>query len=191
MSIENLHKVVEEIKKFLDETYSKYVHDVDRVSKLWDDYRKEVGKLKSSWDKDSIMVYSRLANLRDKINIIKDMIDVVKAKRDLEMIDENSYVNIMMTLNDLLERITSLYNDMKRRFEDIDLKVKEHWIRALEVEPASAEKIDNVLKEIERDRSADEIDEETYSRLMRDLEIVKRVSEIVSLLRGRSQHAPS
>lgn len=184
MSIESISKIINEIADFINRKYDEYRELIQKVNKLWEEYKRTVIEIKKNWDKDSIIIRSRIEQLKDEIQVIKELLDLIKTKRELELIDENYTSSTTTVFNELLSKINSMYDELKIKFDEIDSQIKEHWIRSVDILTLTQEKIDEMIKELENIKSRGELSEEVYSRIVKELEILRRVTQALTLLRS-------
>ncbi|NPA69487.1 MAG: hypothetical protein GXO26_01645 [Crenarchaeota archaeon] len=192
MSVTELEKklntYISAIQDFVNRKYEEYRKMLEKVSELWMEYKRAVEELKRRWDIDNALIYSKIEELKNEMDLAKQMIEMLRVKRELEIIDEETYSSGLATLNEIISRISSLYEELKQKYDEIENKIKEHWIRSIDTMAISAEKIDMLLQEIENARSRGEIDETTYERLIRDLEVLRRVVQALEIIKSTPRY---
>ncbi len=185
MAISKLESYIESILEYVNKKYEEYKRLLDRVNALWDEYRRAVMELKKKWDIDNALIYAKIEELKNELELTKHLIEELRIKRELDIIDEETFNAGLSSLNEILSRISTLYDELKSRYEEIENSIKEHWIRSIDTVGLSLEKVEALLKELEDAKSRGEIDEATYERLVKDLEIVKRVIQALEIIRSR------
>ncbi|NPB00354.1 MAG: hypothetical protein GXO10_03170 [Crenarchaeota archaeon] len=183
-----LNTYISAIQEFVNKKYEEYRRMLEKVSELWMEYKRAVEELKRRWDVDNALIYSKIEELKNEMDLAKQMIEMLRVKRELEIIDEETYSSGLATLNEIISRIGSLYEELRQKYDEIENKIKEHWIRSIDTMAISAEKIDMLLQEIENARSRGEIDETTYERLLRDLEVLRRVVQALEIIKSTPRY---
>ncbi len=183
-----LNTYISAIQDFVNRKYEEYRQILEKVSELWMEYKRAVEELKKRWDVDNALIYSKIEELKSEMDLAKQMIEMLRVKRELEIIDEETYSSGLATLNEIISRISSLYEELRRRYDEIENKIKEHWIRSIDTMAISTEKIDMLLQEIENAKSRGEIDDTTYERLLRDLEVLRRVVQALEIIKSAPRY---
>ncbi|GEM_PF-517839 len=181
--IENILKLFTDIVNHVNRKYSEYRSELDKIMKMWNEYKSAVNNVKKNWDVDSIAIYSRINQLKTEIDVIKEQLELLKVKRELELIDEETYTKSVNELNEVLSRITSMYDDLIDKYETLEIEIKEHWIRSMDVITITIDQVDTMIKDLEDAKQRQEIPEELYERLRNDLEMLRRVIQAISLVR--------
>ncbi len=180
-----LESYIESILEYVNKKYEEYKRLLDRVNSLWEEYRNAVLELKRKWDVDNALIYAKIEELKNELELTKHLIEELRIKRELDMIDEETFNVGLSSLNEILSRVSTLYDELKSRYEELENSIKEHWIRSLDTVGLSLEKVEALLRELQEAKARGEIDENTYERLVRDLEIVKRVIQALEIIRSR------
>ncbi len=183
-----LNTYISAIQEFVNRKYEEYRQLLEKVSQLWQEYKRAVEDLKKKWDVDNALIYSKIEELKSELELAKQMIEVLRVKRELEIIDEDTYNSGLATLNEVISRISTLYEELKRKYDEIENQVKEFWIRSIDTMTISTEKIDILLQEIENAKNRGEIDSTTYERLLRDLEVLRRVVQALEIIKSTPRY---
>ncbi len=183
-----LSTYIEAIQEFVNRKYEEYKQLLEKVSQLWQEYKRAVEELKRRWDIDNALIYSKIEELKNELDLAKQMIEMLRVKRELEIIDEETYSSGLATLNEVISRISTLYEELKRKYDEIENMIKEHWIRSIDTMTISTEKIDILLQEIESAKNRGEIDDTTYERLIRDLEVLRRVVQALEIIKSAPRY---
>jgi len=182
--IGKLEEFVNAILNYVNRKYEEYKKILERVNDLWNEYKRAVEDLKKRWDIDSTLINSRIEELKHELELAKKLLEELRIKRELDLIDEETYSAGLSTLNEIISRISNVYDDLKRKYEELENQVKEHWIRSIDVMLIPPEKVDEVITQIEEAAKRGELSEIVYERLMKDLQVLKRVVQALELLRA-------
>ncbi len=185
--ISKLESFINAILEYINKKYEEYRKLLERVNNLWSEYKRAVEELKKRWDIDSALISSRIEELRYELDLAKKLLEELKIKRELDLIDEETYSAGLSTLNEILSKISTVYEDLHKKYEELENQIKEHWIRSIDVMSISPEKIDEIIAQVEEAAKRGEISDLMYERLMRDLQILKRVVQALELLRSGTQ----
>ncbi len=185
--ISKLESFINAILEYINKKYEEYRKLLERVNNLWSEYKRAVEELKKRWDIDSALISSRIEELRYELDLAKKLLEELKIKRELDLIDEETYSAGLSTLNEILSKISTVYEDLHKKYEELENQIKEHWIRSIDVMLISPEKIDEIIAQVEEAAKRGEISDLMYERLMRDLQILKRVVQALELLRSGTQ----
>ena len=185
--ISKLESFINAILEYINKKYEEYRKLLERVNNLWSEYKRAVEELKKRWDIDSALISSRIEELRYELDLAKKLLEELKIKRELDLIDEETDSAGLSTLNEILSKISTVYEDLHKKYEELENQIKEHWIRSIDVMLISPEKIDEIIAQVEEAAKRGEISDLMYERLMRDLQILKRVVQALELLRSGTQ----
>jgi len=157
--------------------------ELNRVNELFDSFRRAVLALRSRWDSELPVIKTRFAQLSEEVRALKRQLEVLHAKREAGLIDEDTYVKAN---NELAKRIADLsdrLDQLKYRLSSIDARVRALWVRALTEENLDVD-VDLVLSDVEKLKAQGAVDDEDYERLKRDAEVIKLWREVLAKLRG-------
>ncbi len=186
--ISKLESFINAILEYVNRKYEEYRNLLEKINTLWNEYKRAVEDLKRRWDIDSTLISSRIEELKHELDLAKKLLEELKIKRELDLIDEETYSAGLSTLNEILSRISSIYEELRRKYEELENQVKEHWVRSIDVILVSPEKIDEIIAEVEEAARRGELSDSVYERLMRDLQVLKRVVQALELLKTGTGH---
>lgn len=181
--IENVVKFFTEIVNYVNQKCDEYKSELDKVVKLWNTYKNAISTIKRDWDVDSVIMSSRINQLKVEIDTIKEQMEFLKIKRELELIDNETYMRNIGELNELLVKLKSMYEELSSRYESLEVEIKEHWIRSIDVATTTTEQVNLMVKDLENARERGEIPSDLYEKLKYDLDILKRVIQAMNLVR--------
>jgi len=151
------------------------------VEEMFGSFSKSTMELKSRWDATYPKLSLRLRQLEQYLNASSMEIETLRIKHELGLIDEEAYKRLM---DEYERRINEVRNDVSRlraRLEDIDLRIRLMWIRALTMEVLRDLDFEELERRLEEMRAENKIDEATYSRLMHELRLMMGVRELLDL----------
>ncbi len=182
---EELISIYQDFLKYVERIYGNYVEQIKRLNDMWNEYKNAVLNVKKSWDVDGVMLLLRLSELKASIESLREEIDVLKVKRELDLISDEEYSKLTGELTEALSKLTSMFEDVKAKIEEIDRNIKEHWLRSMDVTSLTPEQVDSMIRELEEGRARGEIPDELYERLKADLELMRRIVQALSLIKSR------
>lgn len=184
---EEMLKIYEELLRQINRTYDGYVEQIKRLNSMWADYKTAVNNVKRNWDADNILLALRVNELRASIDSIREELEILKAKKELGLINDDEYSKSSAELTDVLTKLTNMYEEAKSKIDEIDRDIKEHWFRSMDVTSLTTEQVDGMIKELEDGRARGEVPEDVYNRVKADLELVRRVVQALSLIKTESK----
>ncbi len=180
-------KIYGELLKQINKTYDNYVEQIKRLNNMWSDYKTAVGNVKRNWDVDNILLALRVNELKASIDSIQEELDMLKAKKELGLIDEEEYSKSSAELTDTLTKLSSMYDEARSKIDEVDKGIKEHWFRSMDVTTLTTDQVDGMIKELEDNKAKGEVPDDVYTRIKADLELVKRVVQALALIKTESK----
>lgn len=183
---EEMIRIYDELSKQITRLYNDYSDQIKRLNSMWSDYKNVVNNVKKNWDLDNVQLIMRINELKASIDSLKEELETLKVKKELGLMDDESYSKISAELTEALTKLTNMYEDAKSKIEDIDRGIKEHWFRSMDVTTLTPEQIEGRIKELEESKARGELPDDVYERIKADLELIRRVVQALSLIRSES-----
>ncbi|MGC8569761.1 hypothetical protein [Caldivirga sp.] len=180
--MEEYINVYRELIKVLEERFNHYRDGVKRLDEAWVSYRNAVNDLKREWDSEYPLIESRVNQLRNGIEGLRKQIEEAEVKREIGLIDEDSYNKLINELNNAMSELSKMYDEAKELLNELENGLMNHWIRSIDVSTVSQDTVENLVKNLEEARASGQISEETYNRLKRDLNLLTKALQAYSLL---------
>ncbi|ABW02474.1 hypothetical protein [Caldivirga maquilingensis] len=180
--MEEYVNVYRELIKVLEERFNHYKEGVKRLDEAWASYRNAVNDLKKEWDSEYPLIESRVNQLRNGIDGLRKQIEEVEVKREIGLIDDESYNKLITELNNAMSELSKMYDEAKGLLNELESGLMNHWIRSIDVSVVSQDTVENLAKNLEEAKANGQISEETYNRLKRDLNLLIKALQAYSLL---------
>ena len=180
--MEEYINVYRELIKVLEERFNHYKEGVKRLEEAWVSYRNAVNDLKREWDSEYPLIESRVNQLRNGIEGLKRQIEEAEVKREIGLIDDESYNKLINELNNAMGELSKMYDEAKGLLNELESGLMNHWIRSIDVSAVSQDTVENLAKNLEEAKANGQISEETYNRLKRDLNLLIKALQAYSLL---------
>lgn len=156
--------------------------ELKRVDEQFSSFRKTVLGLRSRWDAELPVIRTRFAQLNEEVRVLRQQLDLLRAKREAGLIDEDTYVKVHNELAQKIADLSDRVDQLKYRLSSIDHRIRLLWARVLTEENIDVD-VDGFISNVERLRSQGVIDDDEYARLRKDAEIIKLWREILARLR--------
>ncbi|WP_291767231.1 hypothetical protein [Caldivirga sp. UBA161] len=180
--MEEYINVYRELIKVLEERFNHYKEGVKRLDEAWISYRNAVNDLKREWDSEYPLIESRVNQLRNGIEGLKKQIEEVEVKREIGLIDDESYNKLINELNNAMGELSKMYDEARGLLNELESGLMNHWIRSIDVSAISQDTVENLTKNLDEAKANGQISEETYNRLKRDLNLLIKALQAYSLL---------
>lgn len=180
--MEEYINVYRELIKVLEERFNHYKEGVKRLDEAWISYRNAVNDLKREWDSEYPLIESRVNQLRNGIEGLKKQIEEVEVKREIGLIDDESYNKLINELNNAMGELSKMYDEARGLLNELESGLMNHWIRSIDVSAVSQDTVENLTKNLDEAKANGQISEETYNRLKRDLNLLIKALQAYSLL---------
>mgnify|MGYP001772687202 FL=1 len=180
--MEEYVNVYRELIKVLEERFNHYKEGVKRLDEAWVSYRNAVNELKREWDSEYPLIESRVNQLKNGIEGLRKQIEETEVKREIGLIDDESYSRLINELNNAVNELSKMYDEAKGLLNELESGLMNHWIRSIDVSTVSQDTVENLVKNLEDAKANGQISEETYNRLKRDLNLLIKALQAYSLL---------
>lgn len=180
--MEEYINIYRELAKVIEERIRHYEDGVKRLDDAWLSYRNSVNDLKREWDSEYPIIKARVNQIKSGIENLKNRIEEAEVKREIGLIDDETYNKLINDLNRAIDELGKLYDEVNGSLNGVENRIMNHWLRSIDVASMSQRSIEDALKSLEEARSNGQISEETYGRLKRDLEMLNKAIQAYSLL---------
>ena len=151
------------------------------VEEMYTSFSRSALDVKSKWDSTYPKLVIRLRQLEQYLDASSMEMEALRIKRELNLIDEEAYNRLVSEYEQRIGEVRDSVNKLRARLDDIDLRVRLMWIRALTIEILRDMDFEELERRIEEMRASNRIDEATYNRLIHELRLMMGVRELLEL----------
>lgn len=157
--MENLNMIDEMLKEMFQ-----------RIEDLWNQYREEALKVIYEWEKQRLPLVERLNIVRNLVDTYEKEIEELKVKIELGLEELNKVNEKIEKLSSELERLKNELNQLTEIINKYDDLSRIHLKRAGLPVKLTSEEIKKRIEELNKMHEEGIIDDETYNKLLEELE---------------------
>ncbi len=178
MSRDTIAAAVNEVEELL----AAYEREASDVERLWREFRERARGLKTRWDMDLVTLKSRMSQIESEIRNLRENLDALAAKKELGIIGDDEYGKLYGELSERIGKLSAEYEDLQSKYELVDRRVRRFWALSLDEEYLASVDIGRVESDVERLYGERLIDEDTYNKIKRDIELLKTLRDVFALV---------